>query len=222
MTLGNFLEIVFLLLLALPVLFAIFILFKATLIIICSLLQTTWILLGGLVTSLCLVTDLLYRLITRQPLFHSLDDNSSADIEIAIEKVRSLEEKRKASGFKPVWLYYQCKDDEILLEALEYLRSIDEIPAFEGFKAKDEADDGQKEESKEEKSSKSTEPNFDPHQILGVPITASVEQIKISYKKQMKRYHPDRVHDLGEELKDLANEKTKDIQRAFESLMPRV
>jgi DnaJ-domain-containing protein 1 len=34
----------------------------------------------------------------------------------------------------------------------------------------------------------------------------------------MKRYHPDRVDDLGEELQRVAHEKTLAIQRAYEEL----
>ena len=59
---------------------------------------------------------------------------------------------------------------------------------------------------------------FDPYNILGVSPKASYEQVKTSYKKQMQAYHPDKVAHLGEALQDLANKRTKDIQRAYEEL----
>ncbi len=37
----------------------------------------------------------------------------------------------------------------------------------------------------------------------------------------MKKYHPDRVADLGEELRKVAHEKSVEIQRAYEALKKR-
>ena len=59
---------------------------------------------------------------------------------------------------------------------------------------------------------------FDPYSILKIQSGASLEEIKRSYRALMKRYHPDRVNDLGEELQDLANQKTVQIQRAYDAL----
>lgn len=56
---------------------------------------------------------------------------------------------------------------------------------------------------------------WDPWQVLGVARGASREDITRAYREQMKRYHPDRVADLGEELQDLAHRKAQDIQRAY-------
>jgi uncharacterized membrane protein YkvA (DUF1232 family) len=58
----------------------------------------------------------------------------------------------------------------------------------------------------------------DPYSILGVEHDASPEEITRAYREQMKRYHPDRVGGLGEELQRLAHEKTLEIQRAYEAL----
>ena len=54
--------------------------------------------------------------------------------------------------------------------------------------------------------------------MLGVTRGASAGDITRAYREQMKRYHPDRVADLGEELRQLAHEKTVAIQRAYEEL----
>lgn len=60
---------------------------------------------------------------------------------------------------------------------------------------------------------------WDPWAVLGVPRGASREEITRAHREQMKRYHPDRVADLGPELRELAHEKTLALQRAYDELM---
>ena len=62
------------------------------------------------------------------------------------------------------------------------------------------------------------EPPWDPHAVLGVPPGASRDAITRSYHDQLKRYHPDRVADLGQELQELAHRKTIEIRRAYDEL----
>jgi len=62
---------------------------------------------------------------------------------------------------------------------------------------------------------------WDPHRVLGVPRGASRPEITRAYREKMKRYHPDRVADLGEDLQRLAHEKTLEIQRAYDTLRGR-
>ena len=59
---------------------------------------------------------------------------------------------------------------------------------------------------------------WDPYDVLGVPRGASREAITRSYHAQLKRYHPDRVADLGEELRELAHRKTIELRRAYDEL----
>ena len=54
--------------------------------------------------------------------------------------------------------------------------------------------------------------------ILGVFETASREEIRAAFHEQMKKYHPDRVHNLGEEFRQIAEQKSKLINRAYEIL----
>jgi uncharacterized membrane protein YkvA (DUF1232 family) len=56
---------------------------------------------------------------------------------------------------------------------------------------------------------------WDPHAVLGVRGDASTEEITRAYREQMRRYHPDHVAHLGEELRQLAHRKTLEIQRAY-------
>ena len=65
----------------------------------------------------------------------------------------------------------------------------------------------------------SAEPNgWNPYHVLGIERGASAEEITHAYREQMKRYHPDRVADLGEELQQLAHRKAVEIQRAYEEI----
>lgn len=59
---------------------------------------------------------------------------------------------------------------------------------------------------------------WDPYAVLGVRQGASAEEITSAYRQQMRRYHPDHVAHLGDELQALAHRKTLDIQRAYGEL----
>ena len=61
----------------------------------------------------------------------------------------------------------------------------------------------------------------DPYELLAVGPDATPDEITRAYRAQLKRYHPDRVAGLGEELQRLAHERTIAIQRAYESLRVR-
>lgn len=56
----------------------------------------------------------------------------------------------------------------------------------------------------------------DPYEVLGVPRNASQEEIKAAYRKLAKQYHPDKY--VGNPLSDLASEKFKEINEAYEAL----
>ena len=58
----------------------------------------------------------------------------------------------------------------------------------------------------------------DPYKILGIDRSASQEDIKRAYRALAGKYHPDKVEHLGEEFKALAENRFKDIQRAYQEL----
>ena len=43
-------------------------------------------------------------------------------------------------------------------------------------------------------------------------------EIKKAYQALIQQYHPDRVADMGPELRDVAEERTKEINAAYEEL----
>ncbi|MDI9641790.1 DnaJ domain-containing protein [Geitlerinema splendidum] len=65
---------------------------------------------------------------------------------------------------------------------------------------------------------KVNEQNF--YQVLGLNSAQSLtpDILKAAYRKKVAEYHPDRVHGLGLELQQLAEQKTKEINEAYESL----
>jgi DnaJ like chaperone protein len=51
---------------------------------------------------------------------------------------------------------------------------------------------------------------------LTQPYTA--EQLRAAYRQRMSQYHPDKVDSLGPEFRELAESKSKEINRAFDLL----
>ena len=56
----------------------------------------------------------------------------------------------------------------------------------------------------------------DPYEVLGVSRTASDSEIKSAYRELVKKYHPDNYADNP--LADLASEKMKEINEAYDSI----
>ena len=60
----------------------------------------------------------------------------------------------------------------------------------------------------------------DPYEVLGVTKGASMDAIKKAYRGRLKKFHPDIVENLklGPEYKEMFEEKTRDIHKAYQSL----
>ena len=65
----------------------------------------------------------------------------------------------------------------------------------------------------------SAPPQQSPYEVLGVSPGASREEIKAAYRELASQYHPDKVAHLGEELQALAEQRFKEIQNAYQTLM---
>jgi len=58
---------------------------------------------------------------------------------------------------------------------------------------------------------------MDPYKILGVSPSASNDEIKKAYRELSRKYHPDSY--INNPLADLAEEKFKEVQEAYEQVM---
>jgi hypothetical protein len=58
-----------------------------------------------------------------------------------------------------------------------------------------------------------------PHEILGVPVSASTAEIKTAYRNRVKECHPDRFPNIDEKSRELAEEWTKAVNAAYAELL---
>jgi DnaJ like chaperone protein len=54
--------------------------------------------------------------------------------------------------------------------------------------------------------------------VLQLSRPFTTEQLRTAYRQRMSQYHPDKVSSLGPELRELAESKSKEINRAFDLL----
>jgi hypothetical protein len=57
-----------------------------------------------------------------------------------------------------------------------------------------------------------------PHEVLGIAVSASKEEIRIAYRKMASLYHPDKVAHLAPEFREMADRKMKEINTAYGSI----
>jgi len=61
-------------------------------------------------------------------------------------------------------------------------------------------------------------PVKDFYELLGVPPTASPDDVKKAFRAQIAKYHPDKVHHLGKEFQDMAAERAAELTEAYRIL----
>lgn len=57
------------------------------------------------------------------------------------------------------------------------------------------------------------------HEVLRVSATASLDEIKLAYRRRIAEYHPDKTCRLGDELRTLAEERSKAINAAYDEAL---
>jgi len=56
------------------------------------------------------------------------------------------------------------------------------------------------------------------YRILEIEPNATADEIKTAYRKMAKKYHPDKLGDVGEDVLKAAEEKFRQVQEAYEKL----
>ena len=56
------------------------------------------------------------------------------------------------------------------------------------------------------------------YDILGVAPTASADEIKSAFRREIARYHPDKVQHLGQEFQEIAADKAAGLTQAYKTL----
>ena len=59
----------------------------------------------------------------------------------------------------------------------------------------------------------------DYYSLLAIPADASADDIKRAFRREIARYHPDKVHHLGAEFQALAAERAAELTEAYRVLM---
>ena len=73
-------------------------------------------------------------------------------------------------------------------------------------------------DSKKRPKSKKAMASDTAYETLGISPGATLKEIKTAYQKLVQQYHPDRVTDMGPELREVAEARTKEINAAYEEL----
>lgn len=74
-------------------------------------------------------------------------------------------------------------------------------------------------EAPRQDSVRSTDAPRQWYEVLGVPVYASLDEVKLAYRRKIAQYHPDKTSGLGSELRALAEAKTKEINTAYDTAL---
>ena len=62
------------------------------------------------------------------------------------------------------------------------------------------------------------EPSQDPYATLGVSSSATDDEVEQAYRRRMSEYHPDRVANAAQEIRDLAGLRAGQANAAYETI----
>ena len=57
------------------------------------------------------------------------------------------------------------------------------------------------------------------HEILGIRADSSADEITAAYRKKIREYHPDRVDGMGADIRALAQQRSAEINGAYDAAM---
>jgi hypothetical protein len=56
------------------------------------------------------------------------------------------------------------------------------------------------------------------YELLGIDSTASVDEIRRAFRREIAKYHPDKVQHLGDEFRDIAAIRSAELTQAYKTL----
>ena len=109
-------------------------------------------------------------------------------------------------------------------------KNSDPTPSSEKNNEDNVQDEKEEEKITDIQDSSVTEQNTDPKEekpvltfvdikyaeVIGLKAPFTLDEIKPSYRKLIAQYHPDRVAAMGEEIREVAEKKAKEINRAYD------
>jgi len=58
----------------------------------------------------------------------------------------------------------------------------------------------------------------DPYAVLGIDSAASDDELEQAYRRRMSEYHPDRVANAAPEIRDIADQRSREINQAYDRI----
>lgn len=115
-------------------------------------------------------------------------------------------------------------DDAFLMGILIYYLKFRRLPEFLSWLmrtgTRSNPRDHAKTDGHSDTKNKAAQPDSsDPYQVLGLEPSARPDEIRAAYRQAAQAYHPDKVAHLGPELRELAQKKFVEIQKAYDILM---
>ena len=139
---------------------------------------------------------------------------------VSIESL--LQEFRQKFAYEPrlilLELIYQVlySNEKVSESELQFVRNIGEYLEISAY---DQRSTEAKYKAGYRGTAQAEEIGEDKHYaILGLSQDAEFPEIKAAYRKLSMKYHPDKVGHLGDEFKEVAEEKMKEINNAYEYL----
>lgn len=100
-----------------------------------------------------------------------------------------------------------------------FVRLKQRLDTIQGSRTQKNGRSGQTRENDAHQKSTSKSTLKPPHEILGVSPHATLDEIKHAYRQLAAQYHPDKVSHLGDEFRQLAEMRFKEIQEAYQELV---
>ena len=113
-------------------------------------------------------------------------------------------------------------DDVVVLSLLWRYILTGRLPPFikpDSFQARKEKKRQGFSQQEEQSAAGDADTDKTPHEIFGIPSSATKAEIRAAYRKLANMYHPDKVHHLSDEFRRLAAVKFKAINQAYQELI---